>query len=236
MTRTLPAFRYLFKAFSRLTLIGFLISLGNLAIVDLVFHLTARAYGAHQVVPLTAPFEMADGIFVFIVGLILFIPHFKVALANGVSRKTFLLANLPAAILLAAVLSIFNLIVVQVHNLFWPIIFVSELYFPQIHWAGLLILQFGLYLLLIVSGWFITLAYYRSSAPVKWTISLAPFVLYGLLKVVNAWMGEVIFTSVREYIRWSMIDPSHVAVPCMAYAAILCGLVYLLLRRAPLKD
>jgi hypothetical protein len=236
MTKTLPTFRYLFKAFSRQTLIGFLISLGNLAIVDLVFFLTDRAYGAHQVIPLAVPFEMADGIFVFIISLVLFVSHFKVALANGVSRKTFLLANLPAAILVAAALSIFNLIVVQVHNLFWPVFFYSEVFYPQTHWAGLLILQFGLYLLLIGSGWFITLAYYRSSTPVKWAISLAPFVLAGLMSVVNAWARGVIFTSIGQYFRWSTVDPYRAAASWLIYAAILGGLVYLLLRRAPLKD
>jgi hypothetical protein len=236
MKKTLPTFRYLFKAFLGLTLIGFLITLGNVAFVDLVFYLTDRAYGAHQVVPLVGPFEVTDGIFVFIISLILFIPHFKVAMANGVSRKTFLLANLPAAAIVAAALSIFNLIVVLIHRLFWPINFISELIYPQTGWAGLLILQFGLYLLLIMTGWFITLAYYRSSVPVKWAISLSPFVLYGLLKVADAHSGGAISTSIGDYFWRSMWGPDRAAVSWLAYAAILCGLVYLLLRRAPLKD
>ena len=138
--------------------------------------------------------------------------------------------------MVAVALSIFNLIVVLVHRLFWPITFLSELFYPQAGWAGLLLLRFALNVLLIVTGWFITLAYYRSIVPVKWAISLAPFVLYGLMKAADARSGGAIFTSIGDYLKWSTTGPYQAAVSWLAYAAILCGLVYLLLRRAPLKD
>ena len=185
---------------------------------------------------LNGPFEVTDGIFVFLISLILLVPNFKVALANGISRKTFLLANLPVAVMVAAALSMFNLVVVLVHGLFWPINFTSTLFYPDVSWAGLLFLQFGLYFLLIVAGWFITLAYYRSSVPIKWAISLAPFVLYTLLSTANARSEGAIFTSIGIYLRRSMSGPYSAAGSWLAYAAILCGLVYLLIRRAPLKD
>jgi hypothetical protein len=88
---------------------------------------------------------------------------------------------------------------------------------------------------LIVVGWFITLAYYRSSPLVQWVISLAPFVLYCLLKVVDAGSGGVIFQAINEYQHTSM-RMAVAPFTLLAYSAILCGLVYLLMRRAPLKD
>ena len=136
----------------------------------------------------------------------------------------------------AAAFSIFNLVVVLVHGLFWPINFISALFYPHAGSVGVLILQFALYFLLIVAGWFITLAYYRSSVPVKWAISLAPLGLYALLKVANARSGGATFTSIREYLHASMGNPYSATASWLAYSAILCGLVYLLIRRVPLKD
>ena len=63
----------------------------------------------------------------------------EVALANGVSRKTFLLANLFAACLMSAALAIYIMIVLLVHRLFWPLILVSHLAYPGISLAGLLL-------------------------------------------------------------------------------------------------
>jgi len=236
MEKTLQTLRYLSKGFAKMTVIGFFSILGGVAITDLVYHLTDSAYNTvHKVVSLTMPFEFIAGIFALLTGLLLFISNFKVALANGIARKTFLLANLPAAGMVAAALAIFNLIVVMVHGLFWPINSISEMFYPFTSWAGILILQFALYFLLIVSGWFITLAYYRSSTPGKWAISLTPFVLFGLLKVANARSGGAIFEAIREYQHESM-RMERAPLTFLVYSAILCGLIYLLIRRAPLKD
>ncbi len=236
MKKTFQTLRHLSKGFARMTVIGFLSILVSVAITDLIFHLTDQYNQAHQVVALTVPFEVTAGVFALLIGLILLIANFKIGLANGISRKTFLLANLPAAVMVAVAFSIFNLLVVLAHGLFWPIIFISDLLYPHTSWIGLLILQFALYFLLIVVGWFITLAYYRSSVPVKWAISLAPIGLYALLRVANARSGGATFTSIGEYLRMSMSSPYRAGVSLLAYSAILCILVYLLIRRAPLKD
>ncbi len=172
MNKINQTLRYLSKGFVVMTVFGFLAILVNAAITDLVFFLTDRYNSVHLVVTLTAPLEFAAGLFALMSGLMLFLVNFKVVLANGISRKTFLLANLPIAALAAAALSIFNLLFVQLHRLFCPIILSSELIYPHTGWAGLLILQFTLYFLLIISGWFINLAYYRSTKPFKWLIPL----------------------------------------------------------------
>lgn len=236
MKKTLQTLRYLFKSSSMGIVFGFLVILITVAISDLVYFLTDYAYNTvHPVVTLMAPFEVTAGIFALLIGLVLFIATFKVALANGISRKTFLLANLPAAWIAAAAFSIFNLVVVKVHGLFWPITTIIGWNYPQIGWAELLIFQFALYFLLITAGWFITLAYYRSSVPVKWAISVAPIVLFGLLRVAQARFGYPIFVAIWEYLLWTLSFPRAV-FSLLAYSAILCGLVYLLIRRAPLKD
>ena len=236
MKKTLQTFRYLSKDFSRMIIIGFVSILVSGAITVLIFHLTGGNNPVYRDVVFTAPFELTAGVFALLFGLLLFIGNFKVTLANGISRKTFLLANLSAAGIIAAAFSIFNLTSVQIHAGFWNFILFSVVFYPDINWTGLLILQFALYFLLIMIGWFITLAYYRSSVLVKWIISLSPVGLYYLLRVVNALSGGATFTSIWIYFHWSTFNPYRTGISFLAYAAILYGLVYLLIRRAPLKD
>ncbi len=236
MNKTLQTLRYLAKSSSAGIFFGFLVILGTVAVTDLVFYLTDQAYNTvHLVVSLTVPFEVTAGIFTLLIGMVLFIPDFKVALANGISRKTFLMANLPAAGIAAAAFSIFNLVVVKVHGLFWPINSIGDLSYPQAGWVAFLLLQFTLYFLLIMAGRFISLAYYRSSPPVRWAISLAPFVLFGLLIEMDIRSDGKIFEAIGAYLLWSLRFPTAL-VSMLAYSAILYGLTYVLLRRAPLKD
>jgi hypothetical protein len=235
MKKGLQTLRYLSKGFSGMTAIGFACILGGIAVTDLVFHVTKTYSGFNQVVSLTVPFELIAGVFAILSGLLLLITHFKVALANGISRKTFLIANLPAAGLVAASFSVFSLVVIKVHGLFWPINLISELFFPFTSRAAILVYEFALYFLLIVCGWFITLSYYRSSVRGKWVISLAPFVLFGLMKVLDARSGGEIFEAIRQYFQPHM-GIERAALSFLAYSVILCGLVYLLIRRAPLKE
>ena len=99
MKKTFQIARYLFKSLVWVTVSGFFTFLVNVAITDLVYHLTDRNIAPHPFVSLTTPFEVVGITFALLIGLIPFIANFKVALANGVSRKTFLLANLPVALL-----------------------------------------------------------------------------------------------------------------------------------------
>jgi uncharacterized membrane protein len=242
MGKTLQTLRYLTKSFTTLIVIGFLTILGTTAITNLVFHLTDRYNTVHNVVPLTVPFEFTAGIFAILIGMALLIVNFKVALANGISRKTFLLADLYAALLAAAAFSIFNQIVILVHGLFWPVILFSSLLYPQTGWAGMLILQFVLYFLSILAGWFIALVFYRSSQPVKWAITLAPLVLLGLLIDANHRTGGAVFMAIWNYLLLSLglangiHKPTIAVLSLLAYSAVLLALVYLLIRRAPVKD
>ncbi len=234
MNKTLQTLRYLSKGIVRMVAFGFLTTLGSLAISYLIFYLTDQNR-PRLVVWVTPPFEPIAGIFAMLIGLVLFIPNFRVALANGISRKTFLLANLPSALLYAVAFSIFNLIVVLIYGRFLPISILSTMIYFHISWAEILIIQSALYILMVVVGWFITLAYYRSSVPVKWAISILPLALLLIIQQDNA-RGQAITNEIRNYLSVTMLTPYRATASMLAYAVILCGLVYLLIRRAPLKD
>jgi hypothetical protein len=234
MEKILQTMRYLSTGFILMFAIGFGTLLGNVLFTNLIFHITDRANIGRAAGPLTVPLEMTASVFALLIGLILFLSNFKVAIANGISRRTFLIANLPVALLAAAALSLLNGIVVLVHGFFWPVVSLTQLFYPQ--GAGLLLLQFGLYFLLIAAGWVISLAYYRASIPMRWAISLSPFVLIALLRMINFETGG----EVSSFIRYTLgltgqPNPYQGAAFLFLYAAMLLGATYLLIRRAPLK-
>jgi hypothetical protein len=238
MKKTRQTLQYLLKSSSTGMIIGVLVILGVVATTDLVFFFTDQRNPVHQVVSLTVPFEGATGLFVFFLGLALFVADFKVALANGISRKTFFLASLFTAAIMAAAFSIFNLTVVKVHGLFWPINSINDVNYPRSGWAEQLLvqfsLQFPLYFYLILAGRLIVLSGYRCNTLAKWAISLAPFVLLILYNVADARFGGPISRAFNDYIVWSTNYPTTVFI-MLAYAAFLCGLTYLAIRRAPVK-
>jgi hypothetical protein len=91
-------------------------------------------------------------------------------------------------------------------------------------------------------GWFVDLAYYRSSLPVKWAITLAPLVLLGLLIDVNISTGGAVLRAIWDYVLLSLglanenDNPYTAVLSLLAYSTILYGPVYLLIRRAPEKE
>ena len=239
MNSIYPTFRYLTRGYIFMAVIAFFSILACVAITVLVFHLTDPYDGVLSTPassPLTVPSEVTAWIFALITGIALFITNYKVMLINGVSRKTFLLASLPAAALLAAVLSAINQLINAIHGIWWPLVLISQYTFPRIGWIGLFLVQFAQYLMAIVLGWFIVMAYYRSGTLMKWVISLAPVVLLTGYWIADDQTGGIASTAVQNFWRATHSLPSIGVLTMLIYAAILYGLVYLLLRRAPLKD
>jgi hypothetical protein len=234
MEKILQTMRFLSTGFLLMLAIGFGSLLGNVLFTNLIFHITDRSNMGRAAGPLTMPLELTASVFALLTGLILFLSNFKVAIANCISRRTFMIANLPVALVAAAALALLNGIAVRVHGLFWPAVSITQLIYPQE--AGLLLLQFGLYFLLIAAGWIISLAYYRASVPVRWAISLSPLVLYVLLRLINFETGG----GVKAFVQYSLgIGGQNNAYQGAAflfiYAAMLIVATYLLIRRAPLK-
>lgn len=67
-------------------------------------------------------------------------------------------------------------------------------------------------------------------------------VLFALLKAANARFHGSVFRAIGEYLQVSLgletgnPNPYRAAVSMLIYSILLYGLVYLLIRRAPLKD
>jgi hypothetical protein len=236
MEKILQTMRYLSTGFVLMLAIGFGSLLGNVLFTNLIFHLTDRNNLGRAAGPLTVPLEITAVVFALLIGLLLFLSNFKVVIANGISRRTFLIANLPVALLAAAVLALINGIVVLVHELFWPAVSISHLLYQQVSSAGLLLVQFGLYFLLIAAGWVISLATTGPACRCAGSSRWRPSCCIALLRVINFETGgAVTFFRFSLGLVGSQPNPYQGAAFLFVYAAMLFGATYLLIRRAPLK-
>lgn len=237
MNKTFQTFRFVSRSFAFMTIIGFFCILVSVVATNLIFYLTDMydsIMTQRTLVSLTAPLEVTAAIFALLTGLVMIINNLKVILANGVTRKTFWLANLPAALLTALALTLFNQLIVLISGLFLPVQLISDMIYPLDGWFSKMVFQFGAYTLLIVLGWFIALAYYRSSTLMKWVISLVPYFL--LREFLALARSDFLATQTRIAIVNVLFGaPARTGLTFLIAAAILSGLVYLLLRRAPLK-
>jgi hypothetical protein len=230
-------FTYLLKGFMNLTLMAFLCILANLALTMLIYRLTDQSGRTLSMVMLTAPVDVTAGLFALLAGLLMLLANFRVALANGVSRKTFLLANLPAAVTMAAGLALINQALLLVFEPYQPFIMVTHLIYPTSGWIGILLVQVAQYFSLIAAGWLIVLAYYRGSVLARWIISVTPFALLGLYRVVDVSTGGKFAALFGEFWLLTMRSTTIMAtITMVVYSGVLVVLVYLLIRRAPIKN
>ncbi|MEK6264793.1 MAG: hypothetical protein N2B06_08520, partial [Clostridium sp.] len=136
-------------------------------------------------------------IFIFILGIKIFTTNFKFMLANGVSRKSLFWANvLSMAIVSIAWAVIFMLILTIISIMNIKIIVLYRLLYNNYSIMATIVWFVTIFYLLVVIGWFISMAYYRSSKRMSYLISFAPFVLSGLLIIINQSTNGKLFESI----------------------------------------
>lgn len=187
--------------------------------------------------------DMIAIIWIFILGLVSFVPSFKFMLANAVSRKSLFWANIfSMAIISVAWAAALTLVLSFINKMHLKMIVVYPLFYKDSSTMGTVVWFSGTFFLLIVLGWFITMAYYRSSKRMMYAISLAPFILSGILTVINQTTGGKLFDSIIKFIvtamgfSGSVPNPYIGSVSMLLFAGIICALNYLLIRKAQLKD
>jgi hypothetical protein len=236
MDKILKTTRYLFRSVMGFMVIGFLSILGNLAITNAIFYFSRKAGEVDR--QLSNHTEVTAGIFILLISLLFFSIQFKVMLDIGVSRKYFFWANIAALAAVSAVFALFVSLVTLAHLPFEPMILLSQSLYSGSSLFDSTIFQLAAYFLMAMLGWTIHLAYYRSGTAMRWVISLAPFVLLWILASAIRSSGDL----------WNLLaamggfsDPGAPnqyigSLSFFALAALLGGVVYLLIRRAPLKD
>lgn len=227
--------QYLTKSHKWMMVAGVLVMLGVVILTDYIFYRTGGFNMSQSSVPGTV--EMTAGVFSLLIGLLYFRPHFRVALANGISRKTFMLANLPVAGLMAVVFAIATQVILNVHNLIWPISSITNAFYDStIVWLRAMLVQFLSYFFLICLGWFISFIYYRSNTMMKWIISLTMAFVFFLPTIAPQEYYMSVAPAIRDFLLWCRDGFVRAPLMLIGFSAILFEFTFLLIYRAPLKD
>lgn len=238
MKRLLQTMGYLLKSIVNPTIFALVVMIIMLAILDFTNISTGRFSLAGPAKPLIIPLEFFSGGLSLLIGAAMFLTNFRVSLANGISRKTFMLANLPVAMLIAAFFAIATQVVTEVHALFWPINTYSVAMLienPQLNNAWPLIFQFTLYLFLILAGRFITMVYYRCNKWGRGFLSLVPLVVfYFTLSAINGKNGE--FYLLMSNLLLLILQPENTINFLVLGSLVMFVLTWLVIYRVPLKD
>ena len=107
---------------------------------------------------------------------------------------------------------------------------------------GTMIWFIGIFFLLATLGWFITMVYYLSSKRMSFAITILPFILSGLLTIINQSTNGKLFDSMIQFIITAMGFSGNIPNPytgsfsMLLLAVIICPFNYLLIRKAQIKD
>lgn len=182
-------------------------------------------------------------IWIFIMGVLSFSASFKFMLANAVSRKSLFWANILSMVITSATWAVvITLVLSLISKLQLQAIVLYPVFYKDNSILGAIVWFFGIFFLLIVLGWFITMVYYRSSKRMAYAITLAPFILSGLLLIINQETSGKLFDSMSQFYMSAMgfsdslPNPYIASFSMLLLALIICAFNYLLIRRAQIKD
>ncbi|MGV8984498.1 hypothetical protein [Clostridium sp.] len=186
--------------------------------------------------------DLVTFIWIFILGLVTFISSFKFMIANAVSRKSLFWANILSMAIASiawAVIITLILSIIKIMNI--NIFVIYRLLYNNYSVMSTIVWFITVFYLLIVVGWFISMAYYRSSKRMAYLISFAPFVLSGLLTIINQSTNGKLFESIIKFIvaamgfSGSIPNPYIASFSMLTCVVIICGFNYLLIRKAEIK-
>lgn len=195
--------------------------------------------------------EMSSAIFLFVVGLNSFKNNYLFLSTNGITRKAqfygFLISSLLFVAVMGAIDTAYGNIINQFVN-YRPM-------FSQIYgdWIAEVLRPLGviisflwssvLYLFALVLGYFITTLYYRMSKMLKIIVSVGVPVLFTMiLPAIDAaftngkiygWIGDL-FLLLGGFKNG--VNPLIGIISLVVGIALLSGLAYLLVRKAPVKE
>lgn len=197
--------------------------------------------------------EMATMIFIFVCCLNSFKPSFKMFLANGVSRKTMFKSFITTIAIVVLVLTVIDSIssfifssVTNYNSMFYNIYsarytMASAVSF-QVSIEGILWRIFS-YAAVGITGFFITVLYYRMDKPMKLLVSIGvPIFFFMILPYIdNMFCNGVIYDTIGYLIAKAggFLDGYNPYIADLSNAiifAVLSGLSYLLIRRATVKE
>ena len=202
--------------------------------------------------------EFSTVIFIFVCGLNLFKSNFYFAKSNGISRKTFIKGLLISIIPIALVMSIIDIIINRINNIFIKNPTLYDMSYGnllgdvgRIHegvWIqsnslatifNTILFQFSLCLLAYVVGIVINMIYYRSNKYLKVLVSVIP-VVFIIFNANFSTKNPGLTMRINEFLDYIFgFNPSNVfacITTFLVLVVILSGVAFLLIRKAIIKE
>ncbi|MBP3914771.1 hypothetical protein [Clostridium sp.] len=202
--------------------------------------------------------ELSTVIFIFVCGLNSFKSNFYFAKSNGISRKTFIKGLLISIIPIALVMSIIDIIINRINNIFIKNPTLYDMSYGnllgdvgRIHegvWIqsnslatifNTILFQFSLCLLAYVVGIVINMIYYRSNKYLKVLVSVIP-VVFIIFNANFSTKNPGLTMRINEFLDYIFgFNPSNVfacITTFLVLVVILSGVAFLLIRKAIIKE
>ena len=189
--------------------------------------------------------DMAAIIFAFVMGIALCWDNLKMALANGVSRRTVFTSTLLSSLIGSAVLTVFTLCCTQLFgsllNAYSIYSFTYEGYAasPFLSILAQALWQMALYFLSMMTGLLIAVIYYRLNKVATIAVSVGvPVFCFMVLPILFTLLPTLFTAFVSAFSKlFSFIarSPYHSCLVFLITAAVMAALSWLAMRRAPLR-
>lgn len=202
--------------------------------------------------------EISTAIFLFVCGLNSFKSNFYFAKSNGISRKTFIKGLLISSVPIALVMSIIDIIINRVNNIFIKNPTLYDMSYGELvghigivyesNWIqsnslatifNTILFQFSLCLLAYVIGIVINMIYYRANKYVKVLLSAIP-VAFIILKGNLSMRNPSLTLRINEFTNYIFgFNPSNVfacITTFLVFTVVLSGIAFLLIRKAVIKE
>ena len=202
--------------------------------------------------------EISTAIFLFVCGLNSFKSNFYFAKSNGISRKTFIKGLLISSVPIALVMSIIDIIINRVNNIFIKNPTLYDMSYGELvghigivyesNWIqsnslatifNTILFQFSLCLLAYVIGIVINMIYYRANKYVKVLLSAIP-VAFIILKGNLSMRNPSLTLRINEFTNYIFgFNPSNVFAcikTFLVFTVVLSAIAFLLIRKATIKE
>lgn len=237
--------KFLLHTFISQTIICFLVVIFNILISVIVKHFIS-------VDTVVGSIDSIVFIWIFILGLSNFKYSLKFLLSMGVLRRKIFISIAVASKITALVWALLTILLSRVGGSITSITIIYDIIFKEFTFLSSLVWNFTLLLLLFYLGNMIVLIYYRSGKKTRLLVSVSPFLLYGIMSLINhAYQGRLFNTFSRfffasmgfaEGILSEMGFSGAVGNPFIGgltfaiCTIVICFMTFLLLRKAPIKD
>lgn len=202
--------------------------------------------------------EFSSAIFIFISGLNIFKENFYFAKSNNVSRKSYFLGTILSMIPVAGIMSIIDLIVNRIFNLFsksitnYDMIFLTDFStansIESNTWIqnndiktllNIFLFQATAYLMLFALGFVITMIYYKCNKLMKTVVSISPIMLTLLYSVVVLnfpYVAGKVSKFLLYIFGFEPRSPYMAITTFIIFFIILAAIAYSLIRKMVIKE